>query len=220
MNRRIDTGRVVGIAMFSALAVVVALVCQIIPPIAGFLSLDAKDAVISMAAFVYGPLSSVIISLIAATVELFTFSSTGWYGFIMNFVSSAVFSLTASLIYKRWHRLNGALAGFISAIIATTGVMLLLNIFVTPLYMKSIGIPMTSADVVAMIPKILFPFNFAKALMNSAFAMMLYKPLSVALKRMKLIEGEVNVKFNKNSVIILTVGAISLVAAVVILIVI
>jgi hypothetical protein len=33
--------------------------------------------------------------------------------------------------------------------------MLLLNIFVTPLYMKSIGIPMTSADVVAMIPKIL-----------------------------------------------------------------
>jgi riboflavin transporter FmnP len=220
MNRRIDTGRVVGIAMFSALAVVVALVCQIIPPIAGFLSLDAKDAVISMAAFVYGPLSSVIISLIAAAVELFTFSSTGWYGFIMNFVSSAVFSLTASLIYKRWRRLNGALAGFISAIIATTGVMLLLNIFVTPLYMKSIGIPMTSADVVAMIPKILFPFNFAKSLMNSAIAMMLYKPLSVALKRMKLIEGEVNVKFNKNSVIILTVGAISLAAAVVILIVI
>jgi hypothetical protein len=86
--------------------------------------------------------------------------------------------------------------------------------------MKSIGIPMTSADVVAMIPKILFPFNFAKSLMNSAIAMMLYKPLSVALKRMKLIEGEVNVKFNKNSVIILTVGAISLAAAVVILIVI
>ena len=219
MNSKIDTRRIVGIAVFSALAVVVALVCQIIPPIAGFLSLDAKDAVISIAAFVYGPLSSVIISLIAAAVEL-SFSSTGWYGFIMNFVSSAVFSLTASLIYNRWRRLNGALAGFVSAILATTGVMLLLNIFVTPLYMKSIGVPMTSRDVIGMIPKILFPFNFAKSLMNSAFAMMLYKPLSVALMRLKILNGEVNLKFNKNSVIILTVGAISLAASVVIFIVI
>ena len=93
--------RYVGIAVFSALSFIVALICQIIPPIAGFLSLDFKDAVIAMASFVYGPVSAVLIAFIAAFIEFVTISSTGWYGFIMNFASSAVFSLVASLIYKR-----------------------------------------------------------------------------------------------------------------------
>lgn len=220
MNSRINTRHAAGIAIFSSLAVVVALICQIIPPVAGFLSLDAKDAVISMASFVYGPVSAIIISFIAAIIELFTFSTTGWYGFIMNFVSSAIFSFTASIIYKKWRSLNGALAGFVTAVISTTGVMLLLNIFVTPLYMKYIGVPMTSADVIAMIPKILLPFNFAKSLMNSALAMLLYKPLSTALKRLNLAEGKMETKFNKQSVIILVVGAIAFAAAITILLII
>ena len=220
MNSRINTRHAAGIAIFSSLAVVVALICQIIPPVAGFLSLDAKDAVISMASFVYGPFSAIIISFIAALIELFTFSTTGWYGFIMNFVSSAIFSFTASIIYKKWRSLNGALAGFVAAVVSTTGVMLLLNIFVTPLYMKYIGVPMTSADVIAMIPKILLPFNFAKSLMNSALAMLLYKPLSTALKRLNLAEGKMETKFNKQSVIILVVGAIAFAAAITILLII
>ena len=220
MNSRINTRHAAGIAIFSSLAVVVALICQIIPPVAGFLSLDAKDAVISMASFVYGPISAIIISFIAAIIELFTFSTTGWYGFIMNFVSSAIFSFTASIIYKKWRSLNGALAGFVAAVVSTTGVMLLLNIFVTPLYMKYIGVPMTSADVIAMIPKILLPFNFAKSLMNSALAMLLYKPLSTALKRLNLAEGKMETKFNKQSVIILVVGAIAFAAAITILLII
>ena len=40
--------RAVGISVFSALAFIIALVFNIIPPVAGFLSLDAKDAVISI----------------------------------------------------------------------------------------------------------------------------------------------------------------------------
>jgi len=208
----------VGIAVFSALAVVVALVCQIIPPVAGFLSLDAKDAVISIASFVYGPISAVIISFISAFVELLTFSTTGWYGFVMNFLSSAAFSLTASLIY-RWKRsLNGALAGYFSSVVVTTGVMLLLNIFVTPLYMKSVGIPIDRAGVIDMIPKILFPFNFAKALLNSALAMMLYKPISAALKKARVLNGAFEMRFNKNTVIVLCVGSLALLISVLILI--
>ena len=141
-NKKFDTKKYVGIAVFSALAYVVALGCNVIPPVAGFLSLDVKDAVIAMASFIFGPISAVIISFIAAFIELVTFSTTGWYGFVMNFVSSAVFSLTASLIYRSRKTLNFALIGFFSAVAATTGVMLLLNIFVTPLYLvQFIGMP-------------------------------------------------------------------------------
>ena len=217
-EKKLDTRRMVGIAIFSALAFVVAMVCQVIPQIAGFLSLDAKDAVISIAAFIYGPISAVVISLIVAFIEFITISSTGWYGFVMNFASSAVFSFTAALIYKKYRSINGALVGYFSAIIATTSVMLLLNIFVTPLYMKQMGIPLDSAGVIAMIPKILLPFNFAKALLNSAIAMLLYKPLATALRRTGLVlGGKAGMKFNKSTVTILVIGIIALIAAVLIL---
>lgn len=221
MNRRnskVNIHKVVGMAIFSSLAVVVALVCQIIPPIAGFLSLDAKDAVIAIASFVYGPVSAIVISFIAAFVEFLTFSTTGWYGLIMNFASSAVFSFTASLIYRKWRTLNGALISFIAAIAATTSVMLLLNVFVTPLYMKYIGVPLGRAGVIDMIPKILLPFNFAKSLMNSALAMLLYKPLSMALCKLKLLPHKMEYKFNRNSIIIIVVGVLSLTAAVITLV--
>lgn len=204
-------------AVFSALAVVIALICQVIPPVAGFLSLDVKDAVIAMASFIYGPISAPIIALVAAFIEAVTFSTTGWYGFIMNFASSAVFSLTASLVYKKKRTLNGALFGFISAVILTTGVMLLLNTFVTPLYMEYIGVPMTRADVIAMIPKILMPFNFSKALLNSAVAMLLYKPLSVAMSRIGFADKKMEFSFNRNSVIILIFGSVALAVSVTIL---
>ena len=68
-TKKFDTKTIVGVAIFSALAFVVALVCNIIPPVAGFLSLDVKDAIISIAAFIYGPISAVLISFIAGTLE-------------------------------------------------------------------------------------------------------------------------------------------------------
>ncbi len=212
MKSKINLTKIAGIGIFSALAIVVAMICQIIPPVSGFLSLDAKDAVIAIASFVYGPMSAVVISFIAAFVEFISFSTTAWYGFVMNFASSAVFSLTASIIYKYRRTLNGALVGFLSAVAATTGIMLVLNMFVTPLYF---GMPRSA--VVDMIPKILFPFNLAKSLMNSAIAMLIYKPVSVALQRAHLVEGKMGVKFNRSSIVVISVGVAALAAAAVIL---
>lgn len=216
-TNKFDTKKLVGTAIFAATAYVVALVCNVIPPIAGFLSLDVKDAIIALAAFIYGPISGVVIALVAAAIELFTFSTTAWYGFIMNFASSAVFALTASLIYKFKRTLNGALVGFFSAVIATTGVMLLLNTFVTPLYLTYfVGMPADKAGamVIDLLPSVLLPFNFAKSLLNAATAMLLYKPVTTALARAGLVEGKRGFTFNKSSILILVVGGVSLVAAI------
>lgn len=218
-NNSFDTKKIVGTAIFAALAYVTALVCNVIPPIAGFLSLDVKDAVIALAAFIYGPISGVLIALFAAALELFTFSTTAWYGFIMNFASSAVFALTASTIYKFKRTLNGALIGFFSAVVATTGVMLLLNTFVTPLYLTYfVGMPAEAAGatVIQLLPSVLLPFNFAKSLLNAAGAMLLYKPVTTALARAGLVAGRRGFSFNKSSIMILVVGGISLVASIVI----
>ena len=236
----INTEKYVGIAIFSALAFVVALLCNVIPPIAGFLSLDVKDSVIAIASFIYGPIAAVAISFLAALIELITFSTTGWYGFVMNFASSAVFSLTASLIYSRIRNINGALISFFAAVITTTGVMLLLNKFVTPIYLFDYlgAMPEAAAReyVTSILPTVLLPFNFAKSLLNSAVAMMLYKPLSRALKKAKHALADTRragtkeapidtpapvvdpISFNRNSVIILAVGSVALLASVLILV--
>ena len=204
-----------GVGIFSALAFLVALICEVIPAVSGFLSIDLKDAIIAIAGFIYGPIVAPLISLVVATIELFTIGSdTGWYGFVMNFASSAVFSTVASLIYSKKRSVNGAVVGLFLAIVSTTGVMILLNAFVTPLYIKQIGIPF---DVIGNLPILFLPFNFAKTLLNSAFAMLLYKPIINAMRSAKLIpKSEHKVTFNKNSVIILVVGTLLLIASIVI----
>lgn len=220
MNKKIkklSTEKVVGIAIFSAFAFVVSMVVRF--PVS-FLTFDAKDAVITIAAFVYGPISAVAISFFAAFIEMITISSTVWYGFIMNFVSSAVFSVTASLIYTKKRDLHGAIIGLYSAIASTVGVMVLMNLFITPLYLQYIGSPVTSADMLAMLPKLLLPFNFAKALMNSAIVMLLYKPTVTALKRVGIIRTSdgrsASMTFNRTTKIILALGALGLVLSIVI----
>ena len=212
--------KTIGISIFSALAFIVALICNVIPPISGFLSLDLKDAVIAIAAFIYGPISGAIIAFIAAFIEFLTFSTTAWYGLIMNFASSAVFTLTASLIYKKLRTINGAIVAFIAAIIATTGVMLLLNNFVTPIYLVSmVGMPEVAATemVLDLLPKVLLPFNFAKSMLNAAVAIMLYKPVLAALSKAKIIKTKsASLSFNKNTKIVLVIGSVCLIVSIVI----
>jgi riboflavin transporter FmnP len=211
MKTTLSTEKMVGIGIFSALAFVVSLFVRF--PVQ-FLTFDAKDAVITIAAFVYGPLSAVIISLIVAFIEMITVSTTMWYGFLMNFASSAIFSVTASVIYRKKRNLNGAIIGLYSAIAATVGVMLLLNIFITPLYF---GLPVAAPMVMEMLPTLLLPFNFAKALMNSAIVMFIYKPVVTALKRLGIVKtqgGSSAMTFNRTTKIILALGAVGLVISI------
>ena len=188
MRKRIDTKKVVGIPIFSSLAVIVALVCQVIPPIAGFLSLDVKDAAIAIASFVYGPLSAVIIAFRASFIEFLTFSTTGWYGLIMNILSSATFCVVTGMIYKYKRSFYGAVAALVSGVFSVTAVMMLANLFITPLYLTMIGVPSTMGDVAKMIPTILLPFNFLKSTLNAAIVLLIYKPISKALKKAHVTE--------------------------------
>lgn len=210
-SSRFDIKNVVGMAMFSALAYGVTFVFRIpVPP----LTFDAKDAVLAIASFIYGPIAAIIMSFIPAFIEFITISSTGPWGLLMNFASSACFSFTASLIYKYRRTFNGAIIGLYTAVITTVGVMIVLNIFVMPVYR---GIPREA--VIKMLPVLIIPFNLAKTLMNSAITMLIYKPVSLAMKRAGLIKGKFEVKFNRCSVIMMIVGGVTLAAAITIFVI-
>jgi riboflavin transporter FmnP len=202
---------IVGIAVFSALAYAVTFVFRI--PVQ-FLTFDAKDAVLTVAAFIYGPAAALVMSFIPAFIEFISISSTGIWGLVMNFASSACFSFTAALIYKYKRNLNGAILGLYGSVLATTLFMMLMNILITPIYME-----VQREIVIELLPTLLIPFNFAKSLMNAAIVMIIYKPISVAMKRARLISGIGDIKFTKQTLFMLIVGALTLVAAVVIFVI-
>ena len=193
--------RLVFIALFAALAYASTL---IIHPKVLFLTFDVKDTVITLAAMSFGPLAGVIISFLTALIELVTISETGIYGFVMNFCGSAVFSVTASLIYKHKKTFVGGIIGLVAAVFSMTAAMLLANILVTPYFMKS-----STEEVIKMIPTVLLPFNFLKALTNAAFIIGLYKPMSSALKSVGAIKkkDDEELRLDKTTVILVAIAA-------------
>lgn len=193
--------RLVFVALFTALAYASTL---IIHPKVMFLTFDVKDSVITLAAMAFGPISGVVISFLAAVIEFITMGETGVYGFIMNFIGSSIFSVTAALIYKYKKTLWGGIVGLVTAVFTMTAAMLLANIVVTPYFMKT-----STEEVLKLLPTLLLPFNFLKALANAGLVIGFYKPVSNALKAagaIKMKEDE-KLKFDKITLILLICAA-------------
>lgn len=224
-NSRFDTKRLVVLSLFAALAYVTVFVLRI-SGIGGFLTFDVKDTIITIAAMIFGPLAGAGISLVVSLLEMITVSGTGFWGFIMNFVSSAVFAVCASTIYMYMPKIKrtvaGAVIGLGVSVVAMTSVMLVMNLIITPIYYS-----MPVENVKAMLVPLLLPFNLIKSVLNSALVMMLYKPVSTMLRRFgigrteKQSDGEVAVKgyhLRGKSLVVLICGAVIAVLCVVLLI--
>lgn len=210
-TKTVNYKKIASVAMLSAFAFLARLVFKI--PVS-FLTFDIKDSVIALGGLVFGPVSGVTISLLVSLIEMII-SETGPIGFVMNFISSAVFAGTASLIYKFKRTFNGAIVGLFSAVGATTAIMLLMNLFLTPIYQ---GVP--RSVVIQMLPTLFLPFNFAKTLLNAAIVMLIYKPVVMALRNARIIEGgAMDTKFGKQSVITIIISAASLIAAILIFVI-
>lgn len=183
-NQRIK--QVVITAMLCALSFVAVLIGRFIPNVVGFLSYDPKDAIVVIAGFIYGPLTSVIITVIVSFIEMISISSTGIIGFVMNTISTCAFAVPAALIYKKMHSMKGAVLGLSAGALAMTACMILWNYLITPLYMH-----VDRATVVSMLVPTFLPFNLIKSGINLGLTLVLYKPLVTALRKAGLIpEGD------------------------------
>lgn len=201
--------KLVLVGMFTALAYVAVLVFHIKVQ---FLTFEFKDAIMTIGAMICGPVYALVMSLVTSLIEFFTVSDTGIYGFIMNFVASVAFTFPAALIYKYKRNIYGAIIGTLTAVFTMTASMLALNLVITPYYYH-----MTVEGVANMIPTLLLPFNITKAVLNAGVVLLLYKPVSQALKRARLIhispaEGEVK-KMNPRTTVTVTLISALLIAA-------
>ena len=203
--------RLTAVAMFCALSYICMFVFRIK---VSFLTFDAKDAVTATGAMFFGPLSALVISAVVAVLELITVSDTGYYGCIMNFISSAAFSVTASLIYKYRRKLSGAILGLGSAVVVVTACMMAANLLITPYYMG-----VSVSDVRAMIPTLLLPFNLTKAFFNASLVLLLYKPVTRALRATGLVvqhmpSHETHSKGRKTTIMIAIIAALLILSSI------
>lgn len=192
-------------ALLTALAVAADLFLRI-PGIGGFLTYEPKDVIITIGAFIFGPIAGILMSLAVSFVEMITVSSTGPIGLLMNFLSSATFVGVASVIYYRKKTMPRAIIGLCAAVLSMTAIMLLWNYIVTPMYM---GVPRQA--VLEMIVPLLLPFNLLKASLNAALVLLLYKGVVTALRKSKLVPERESKSENKrlNTVLVVVISAVA-----------
>ena len=180
---KLSTKYMTTIAMFCAISFIAVFIGRLIPNIAGFLSYDPKDAIVVIAGFIFGPLASVIITLIVSFIEMISISATGPYGFLMNVIATCAFAVPAAWYYKKSHSHNGAIIGLGMGVALMTISMVLWNYIVTPYYM---GVPRD--QVAAMLVPIFLPFNLVKGGINAGLTLLIYKPVVNTLRKAKLVE--------------------------------
>ena len=178
MKEKMSTRYMAAVAMFAALSFVSVLIAKVIPNVAGFLSYEPKDAVIVIAGLLYGPLTSVLISVIVSLIERLTISSTGPYGFLMNVISTCAFAVPASWYYQKHKTQKDAVIGLCFGVITMVVAMLLWNYIITPFYMG-----VSRETVAGMLMSVFLPFNLVKGGINAGLTLLLYKPVVGALRK-------------------------------------
>lgn len=182
-------------------------------PSVPFLNYDPKDIVICIGGFIVGPLGGALISIIVSFVEMITFSTTAFYGFIMNVISTCSLVVPAAIFYKYNKSFKGALLSLLIGFVAEIIMMTLWNIIITPIYMG------VERDV--LISKFLLPivlFNVIKVGLNVALVLILYKPIITGLRAVRLVD-KTNAKFDiKSTLLMAGIGLFILITAIIVII--
>lgn len=167
----IKTNELCGMAVLSALAVILACFARGAWPMAVFLEYSPADVPVLIGTFLYGPVAGVIMSFVVAVIQGVTVSaSSGIIGIVMNFISLVSLCVVAGLIYKKKHTLKGAILALCCGALSGVVVMLLWNIILTPLYMG-----VERSEVIALLPTVFLPFNLVRYISNAVMTFLLYK---------------------------------------------
>ncbi|MGI6077950.1 MAG: ECF transporter S component [Fastidiosipilaceae bacterium] len=209
-QQRIKTRKMATIAMLCAAALILVALVRI--PIVLFLKYDPKDIVIVLGGFIYGPMTSALISLIVSFIEMVTISSDGILGFIMNVIAGVSFSCPAAFIYKRKRTRAGALLGLLTGVITVSAVMLLWNYIITPIFLNQ-----PRETVVPLLTTAILPFNLLKGSINAGLTLLLYKPIVTGLRRARLIPPSDNSQPQKSRLGIILIALIIIITSVLII---
>jgi len=159
------------VAILTALGVVLLLIEFPIFPATPHLQLNISDVPSLLAAFMYGPVTGVLVSSLKVGLGLLIRgTSTAFVGDLSNLISGAVYALSAGLIYVFRRKKSGAILGLAVGSVLFMAIMWLANqFFLLPMF----GI----SDKGVMMPYLWWTllFNAIKCTVTSVVTFLLYK---------------------------------------------
>ncbi|HEY8349549.1 MAG TPA: ECF transporter S component, partial [Clostridia bacterium] len=103
------------IAVLSALSIVLMLFIRFpILPAAPYLIYEPADVPILIGGFLFGPAAGIIITAIVCVIQAFALSPDGWVGLVMHVMATGSLVITSSVIYRRYHKLSGAIIALVA----------------------------------------------------------------------------------------------------------
>lgn len=169
-------------------------------PLSPFAELDFSALPELIGGFILGPIGALEIITIKILLKLvFQGSTTAFTGELQAFLLSVAYVLPAVLYYRKHRTKNGALVGIILGAVIAVITAVITNIYlIFPFFMAAYGmnwqaiIDMCSAlipaihDIPTMVIFSIVPFNVLSRALTAGITMLIYKKISVPLKKMIL----------------------------------
>lgn len=183
--------------MFGAVAFVLMYFSFSVPLLSPFADFDFSYLPELIGGFILGPAGAVEIIAVKILLKLaFKGTSSMFTGELQKFLLSCAYVLPAVLYYRRHRTKNGAVVGLVLGTVVGVAVAVFTNLFIIfPFYIKLYGmdwnaiVGMCSAvnpwihSVPTMVAFSVIPFNLIAMSVTSLLAVLVYKKISVPLKK-------------------------------------
>ena len=197
MNRT-KIRRLTTAALMGAIAFILMYFSFSVPVLSPFAEFDASAVAEMIGGFILGPIGAIEIICVKLFLKIvFKGTSSMMTGEIQNFLLSVSFVLPAILYYRRHKTKKGAVIGLVIGSIISIIVAVITNIYmIFPAYMYLYGMNWQSIvdicsavnplikDVPTMIAFSIVPFNIVSRFITSFLTVLLYKKISVPLKKL------------------------------------
>lgn len=185
-------------AMMGAVAFVLLSINFSVPVLSPFAELDIAALPELIGGFILGPLGVLEIIGVKLVLKLFIVGTESMYtGEIQNFLLSIAYVMPAVLYYRKHRSKKGAVIGMVIGCLCKVVVGIFTNLYlIFPFYINLYGmnwegiVEICSAvnpwikDVPTMVVFSIVPFNIVSTALSSFLAILLYKKISIPLKKM------------------------------------
>ena len=195
--KRESTRRLALAGMMGAIAFVL-MFLSFPTPLNPFAELDFSALPELIGGFILGPIGALQIITVKILLKLvFQGTSTAFTGELCAYILSISYVLPAVIYYRKYHTKQGALIGIIIGAVLAVIASVVVNIYmISPFFMTAYGmnwdaiIGMCSAlipavkDIPTLVILSIVPFNVLSRVLTGIMTMLMYKRISVPLKKM------------------------------------
>ncbi|MDT2810851.1 ECF transporter S component [Enterococcus asini] len=190
--------KMIAVAMFAAMAVVLQYVAFPVIPAFSFMKVDFSDIPVMLSMFLFGPGAGILTAFLRSALHLLTtgLEPTNMVGDVASFLATSLFTLPMFYFFnKGTSSRKNKILGVVTGIFALTVFMSLANYFViTPLYLSFYGVTATQflgTSLGQYVAIGVIPFNLVKGIVVSGVFLAIYLKLYPWLTKKQREKGRV-----------------------------